>query len=96
MPSPSPSPLRRRLVATFAALALAGMATAPLAVAQPTKAAGKPAPTTKSGSKPAPSASSTASVIETIEGSDEVQKLYMEGDDAFKRAAYQEAEALFT
>lgn len=96
MPSPSPSPLRRRLLATFAALALAGTTTAPLAVAQPTKAAGKPAPTTKSGSKPAPSASSTASVIETIEGSDEVQKLYMEGDDAFKRAAYQEAEALFT
>jgi len=95
MPSSSPSPFRRRVFAAFTALACAAVASLPHAAAQPTKSP-KPTPTTKAGAKGAPSASSTAAVIETIEGSDEVQKLYMEGDDAFKRAAYQEADALFT
>lgn len=94
MSSSSPSSsFRRRALAAAIALGCTGLAGAHLADAQPTKS-GKPAPTAKAGGKAAPT--STATVVETIEGSDEVQKLYMEGDDAFKRAAYQEAEALFT
>ncbi len=104
---PSPSPLHRRFVArrflaAFGALACAGLAGgAPVAFAQPqpAKAAPKAAAPTKAGTpgKPPPAApASTASVVEPIEGSDEVQKLYMEGDDAFKRLAYQEADAAFT
>lgn len=103
---PSPSFVRRRLLAAASLLACAGLAgSVTVASAQPaqpppTKAAPKAAAGPKAGSpgKPPPSAAptSTATVVEPIEGSDEVQKLYMEGDDAFKRLAYQEADAAFT
>ena len=102
MRPPSSSPLRLRLLAAFGALACAGvLASAHVASAQPKAAtptkAGSP---TKAGATAKPPASaapsSTATAIEPIEGSDEVQKLYMEGDDAFKRLAYQEADAAFT
>lgn len=95
MTSSSTSPVRSRAVAAAVALACAGVASgAPLALAQP-----KPATTAKAAAPKASgsaAASSTASVPDQIEGSEEVQRLYMEGEDALKRLAFTEAESMFT
>ena len=70
----------------------AAPATAPAAASAPATG-GKPGP----GGKPAPSSSAAAGAEppEMIDGTDELQKLYMEGDAALKRLAFTEAEQLF-
>jgi hypothetical protein len=88
-----------RARAALVAIACASLTLgAHLALAQP-----KPAGSTKAGSSrgapsaaPSASAASTAIVPDTIEGSEELQKLYMEGEDALHRMAFTEAETLFT
>lgn len=95
-----PTFARIRGAAAVAALAwMAVQSSAPLALAQPKlPGTAKPAASAKPAAPPKGSASAAAAAPppEMIEGSDDVQRLYMVGDDAFKRLAFTEAEAAFT
>ena len=95
-----PTFARIRGGAAVAALAwMAVQSSAPLALAQPKlPGTAKPAASAKPAAPPKGSASAAAAAPppEMIEGSDDVQRLYMVGDDAFKRLAFTEAEAAFT
>ncbi len=86
---PSSPGLRAFAVALACSLAASGPLTS---LAQQ-----KPAPAKPPAAKGAPSASASAGAEppDLIDGSDELQKLYMEGDAALKRLAFQEAEQLF-
>ncbi|MEZ4314998.1 MAG: hypothetical protein R3F14_43850 [Polyangiaceae bacterium] len=94
LPSRSRSLLRAcSLAAVASALALTF---APQAPAQ-TKPATAPKASSKPAAKPAPSASSTgAAPPELPQGSDELQRAYLEGDAALKQGAFGEAETHFT
>lgn len=95
--SPPRSLTSVRLTICAAALGFTVAGGAHVALAQ--APGSRPASSSKPAPKPSASASATSTAApppELIEGSEELQKLYLEGDAAMKRGDYPTADSLFT